>query len=216
MIRLLRRALTAAGGLALAACLGLALFFPQVGKWLSAADSPHSADAIVVVNGGFLRPLHAAELYAAGLAPEVWLGRPEYKVHQDLKALSLRLPPPEEETYVDILTQKGVPLTAIHLFGNRHVSTVDEAEALRRAMGSRPARILLVTSPIHARRAKESFSRAYPEAVFSVVCDDRDPVPDQWWTDRDMSIQVVLESVKYVNFRLGRAFRSAAPSAPVP
>jgi hypothetical protein len=54
-----------------AAAAGAMAYFPA--DWLVRADTPARADAIVVLSGDVLRTVHAAELYAKGLAPQVIL-----------------------------------------------------------------------------------------------------------------------------------------------
>ena len=44
--------------------------------WLSAADQPQQADAILVLGGSFSRPFEAAELYRRGLARKIYVSAP--------------------------------------------------------------------------------------------------------------------------------------------
>jgi uncharacterized SAM-binding protein YcdF (DUF218 family) len=102
----------------------------------------------------------------------------------------------------------GVPASATAEFGNGHISTVEEAEALRSYLGVREATIILVTSPYHARRAMLTFARAMPKMHFVVASPPEGRLHDPWWGDRDSAIQTVTEAAKLAFYWLGGEFRS--------
>lgn len=207
-MRLVRNLLTALGALTLAlSLLGLAAMV-WAPRWLVVDDVLRPAEAIVVLNGNPARAVRAAELYHRGLAPAVWVGRPESRLPQAVLDLGIAYVP-EEQEYRAILLKLGVPDSAIHLYGHGHVSTVEEAEDLRRALGPGPHTLILVTAPAHTRRAKAAIARALPEATLMATPASLEPLPRDWWKERRASLSVVLETVKSVYFHLGGVFRSS-------
>ncbi|MBW1742529.1 MAG: YdcF family protein, partial [Deltaproteobacteria bacterium] len=110
--------------------------------------------------------------------------------------------------YKEILLKKGVPEEAISFFSQGHVSTVEEAESLRKDLGGKPTKLLVVTSPYHTRRAKAIFGDVLPNADIRVVATPYENFDPQWWTDKNSAIAVVLETVQTIYYHLGGAFRS--------
>ena len=120
-------------------------------------DPVPRADAVVVLGGGAdWRPFAAADMYLAGHAPVVLVAHPEPSPSQVLLHH-----PSEAEIYFGILTNKGVPASAILPFGQNVTSTRDEAAALRDWVLKSNARdIIIPTDPFHTRRARWIFTRA--------------------------------------------------------
>ena len=120
--------------------------------------------------------------------------------------------PRPRELRRQLLHHLGVPGNALESFGDGHVSTAEEAEALRDFLSTRSGgmakRIILVTSPYHARRAKLIFSDTIPEVMFMVTSPPENRLKAQWWTDRESAILSVLESFKFVHYLLGGRFRA--------
>src|SRR5256885_13329342 len=70
------RARTWLVALVLFLCLGV-LCFLRIGNWLEREDPLRPSNAIVVLSGAMPeRALEAAEIYHAGVAPEVWITQP--------------------------------------------------------------------------------------------------------------------------------------------
>ena len=114
-----------------------AAFVAFVPGWLAAAEVPEKADAIVVLTG----------------APErVLLSRAAPDRHTPLLARFGLQAMPEEEAGLRILTMSGVPARQIEILGAGSKSTLEEMESLRAHLHG-PARLLVVTSPLHVRRA---------------------------------------------------------------
>ena len=174
-----------------------------VRDWLSAADRPEKADAILVLGGGFSRPFEAADLYRQGLAPKVYVSAvkrdPQYRLLDQAG-----IPFPREEDIVrQVLIKKGVPAGAIALFGKGSISTADEAQAARAIFGGRRAKLLVVSSPYHLRRARIIFTDALPTADIRMIATSYDPFPASWWKDQDSARNVLLELAKIVFYELG-------------
>jgi len=185
---------------------GLGLYF--AGEWLILDEQPAKSDAIVLLSGSMARPLYGADLYHGGYAPVIYVSRPKPDEQESrLERLGIRLPR-HEERYKEILLKKKVPEGAISFFSSGHVSTVEEAESLRKVFGNRPVKLLIVTSPYHTRRAKAIFRDILPNAGIRVVATPYESPSPQWWTDKRSAIAVVLETVQTIYYHLGGAFRS--------
>jgi uncharacterized SAM-binding protein YcdF (DUF218 family) len=185
---------------------GAGLFF--AGEWLVLSEQPAKSDAIVLLSGGMARPLYGADLYQSGYAPAVYVSRPkvdEQVLH--VERIGIRIPR-NEERYKEILLRKGVPEEAIRFYSQGHVSTVEEAESLRKTLGNKPIKLLVVTSPYHTRRAKAIFRNVLPNAQLRVVATPYESFDSKWWTDKNSAIAVVLETVQTLYYHLGGAFRS--------
>jgi len=60
--------------LAAAICTGAGLFYAA--DWLSSADQPQKADAILVLGASYTRPFEASDPYHRGFAPKIYVGAP--------------------------------------------------------------------------------------------------------------------------------------------
>ena len=198
-LHLVTLALVAVGSAAVAAF--------GVGWWIDFGQQPVKSDVMVVLAGGYARPAYAADLYARGFAPEVWISRPRrISAHAQLEGLGIRLPR-EESINRDILAKRGVPTKRIHLYGDGVNSTADEAAALREAFPSRGKNILVVTSRFHARRARMVFRRLMPEANIVVAATPYENFTAKWWEDKELASNAVLEMFKTVFFVAGGRIR---------
>jgi len=184
-------------------------------NWLVVNDRPVASDAVVLLSGELSRPLYGADLYQKGYAPVIYVSRPRlYDQIPNLEKLGIHLKT-DEEYYKEILLKKGVPERAIHFYSDRHVSTVEEAESLKKVLGDRPVRLLVVTSPLHTRRAKAIFEDVLPNAEIFMVATPYEDFATKWWTDQKSTYYVVLETAKTVFYYLGGAFRSTDSPAQI-
>lgn len=190
----------------IAAAIGTALGLSYAGEWLSAADQPQKADAIVVLGGGYARPFQAADLYRQGLARKIYVSAPAREdQHRLLDEAGIAFPR-EEEVVREVLLKKGVPASAIELLGKDLISTAAEAQAARALFAQRAPRLLVVSSPYHLRRARMIFSDALPAADIRVIATGYDPFPSSWWKDQSAARNVLLELAKIAYYRLGGRF----------
>lgn len=211
MIRRLLGALLRLWGLL--CLLGLLLgggLLATAGLWLPAEDEAKPADAIVVLAGDVRRSVHGADLYLQGLAPAVYLGRPFYDPPEPLCSLGLPCPRQEDEMQT-VLSIKGVPPGAVHVYGDELLSTVEEAEALARALPAEARTILVVTSPSHSRRAKVVLARQLPGRELVMSPSPHERFERQWWTHQGSAKAVVLELAKFAQYYLGQPFRTRQP-----
>jgi uncharacterized SAM-binding protein YcdF (DUF218 family) len=190
--------------LAAAALFVLALItwaFVSLGSWLQLSQPPQKSDAIVVLGGDPSRAIKAAALYKEGWAPEIWVSRTYREAYfARLDALGIALPK-EEQIVKDALVKRGVPAGQVKFYGSDVLSTLEEAQGLRRALGRADAKLLLVTSAVHARRARMVFRRMFAD-VRVVAADDPAPAT-RWWTRKLLAEQVVKETTATLYLMLG-------------
>ena len=200
-----RLALLSCAALA-AAALAVRLAMAGVGWWLDCADPPQRADIIVVLGGGYSRPLYAADLYREGVAPQVWLSRilPD-ETEARLRELGIPIPP-ETEVNRAILLKKGVPGKDIRLYGRDVNSTIDEADALAREYGGRGKTIIIVTSRFHARRARLIFRRRLAGARVIACPTPYETFDRRWWRHKDLTLDAATEMLKLLNYLTGSYF----------
>ena len=197
--RLARRVFAGAAACALSAAAAVA----ALAWWIDGADEPARADAIVVLGGGVARAFYAADLYARGLAPEVWIGRT--LVPRELALLGgigVRIPP-EPELYREVLTRKGVPPGSLRTFGSDVNSTLEEAEAFSSAFQGKGRRILLVTSREHARRARMIFRRRLRGIEVLAAGTPYEPFSRAWWRSKSLAASALDEAVKTAYYLSG-------------
>ncbi|MFH1724479.1 MAG: YdcF family protein [Elusimicrobiota bacterium] len=203
-----------AAGLLIPPAAALLAWMWAIGWWMDYSDEPQKSDMIVVIAGEFSRPFHAAELYHAGLAPEVWVSRP-FRGPAESEAVRLKIPiPAEEETSRRILLKKGVPPEAIRLYGEGVMSTVNEALALRHAAKPSGKKILAVTSRWHARRTRLIFRRTLPDAEVRVVATDHEAFSRRWWRSQALARAAILETAKTAFYLLGGRFLAPLEDTP--
>lgn len=179
-----------------------------------APPPPAKADMIVVLGGSPTRPLYAADLYREGVAPEVWVPRPYRGSAAELLEELRARPEPEEEVYRRILLRKGVPAGRIRIYGDGVMSTSDEAVSLRREARLDGKRLLVVTSPWHARRARWVFRRELPGTEVSVAATPYEEFSRRWWTRQALANAAILETAKVAYYLLGGRFLSRLDNTP--
>lgn len=116
------------------------------------------ADYIVPLGGGAeTRPFVAAALYKQQLAPKVLIF--EYGTND---AIRMGVTSSGTELYRRVLELEGVPPSAIRVVPGIVRDTRDEALAVLHALPpQRPARLVVVTSPEHTRRALWAFRKVF-------------------------------------------------------
>jgi uncharacterized SAM-binding protein YcdF (DUF218 family) len=179
-----------------------------VGAALVVEDPPQHADAIVVVAGGTpSREAIAAALFGQGWAPRVIISRAfTTPAVRELVALGVRPLDLQGEARL-VLEKYGVPPDRIVSLGVSVTTTEPELAVVRdvaRAEGYR--RVILVTSPPHARRVKLIWSRegaadhiegivaAAPNVEFAV---------DDWWRRRRAAEALLHEYLGLLAIYLG-------------
>lgn len=185
-----------------------------IGWGLDYSDEPSPADIIVVLAGDYSRPFYAADLFAKGLAAEVWISQP---VQSEAESLAIKEGVeilPEEAAYRQILIRRGVPADKIRLYGRGIMSTVNEALALSNTLEDRHRKILIVTSRYHARRSRFIFRRELPGIDIRVVATPYENFTRRWWTQQAMARAAVTETAKMAYYLLGGRFVSNLENTP--
>jgi uncharacterized SAM-binding protein YcdF (DUF218 family) len=210
-------ALAAAGALAYAARRPL---LTAAGAYLLARDTPHPADAIVVLSGSVPdRMLAAVDLYDRHLAPRIILTREApLPGIEALRARGGRLLEHYEQN-LSVARQLGVPESALTVLPPPVTSTWQEAcvvVAYLRRQGIHS--ILLVTSKTHSRRARLTFRAVAGGALeIAVYPSPYDPFEaDDWWRQRGLVRRVLTEYAKLAYFLLVDRWRGPLPPAPPP
>lgn len=177
-------------------------------KWLARGDEPEPAEAILVPGGGGGERLRLAlELYEEGLAPQIFItGTSEPAMARSMD--------PGVMTWAEakrvIAVEKGVPEDDVTvILGPR--STYEEAEvALRVFQNLGIRKILVATSPFHARRARQTFRHVFRGENIEVltVHGGWDASPHDyrhWWWREEDALPVLLETAKlgFYLFRYG-------------
>jgi uncharacterized SAM-binding protein YcdF (DUF218 family) len=184
-----------------------------LGPWLQYQDQPERSDYIIPLAGDGHRLIKAAELYREGFAPKILLSNEQVRELTRYQKLAIELgyPRPEPEAFrLQLLERLGVPSSATETFGQGHISTVEEAEALKRFLGDRSGTMILVTSPFQARRAKMIFERVMPQCRWLIVWPPERSLPERWWSDQRAALDTVTEIAKLLYYWAGGAFRANA------
>lgn len=195
--------------------LGLTLMI-GAGYWMRVNDTPRQADYIIPLAGNEGRLIKAAELIHQGFAPVILMSSAHELPPSRLDQLRWEIGFPNyerDEYHARLAAMLGVAGAMGGSFGNGHISTVEEAEALKAYLDGRTPRLLLVTSPTHARRAKMIFENVLPECEITVVATDEDVFDNTWWRDQHMAQHLVLEFAKTAHYLLGGVFRSTDQGA---
>jgi hypothetical protein len=196
VMRLLRRATV---GLVLAGC-GV-LLAPAIGGYLIVDDPLESAQAIVVLAGGYpAREQEAAEVFRAGLAPRVILVR-EWMDDPGRRPQG-RKPTLEERR--SLLIGQGVSASAIAVASTPACMTADELAIAAGMLDDRDRPVILVTSRYHARRVSVLWRQATAGGIPGLLrtASSESFAPTTWWLDRRLVVRVVREYVGLATARL--------------
>jgi len=189
-------------------CIGLMAF---AGYWMQVDDEPVKADYILPLAGDKNRFVEAVDLYKAGYAPAILESNAIEYPPTRFDELKWRMGYPNRssaEINRMLLTVLGAQSAKLEPFGDRHISTVEEAEALKKHLNGRTPSLLIVTSPYHARRTKEIFKDVLPECDIRVVSTKEGSFDAKWWEDQRSAQTLVMEFAKTLHYMLGGAYRS--------
>jgi uncharacterized SAM-binding protein YcdF (DUF218 family) len=170
--------------------LVIGAFVLTVGRFLTAADPPGRADAIVVLGGGDPnRVYHAVSLFDQGFAPTVVFSGGQLK--------DVGLACSSAQLSLEAARELGLPEGAA-IIAPEAQSTYDEAVNLRRLSEERGWRALIVvTDPFHTRRAGRTFRALLPGVTVHVsAAPNPDHDPARWWQNEYGLLAVVDETIK--------------------
>ena len=194
--------------LAVGCCLAAVLYLardrilPPLAGWLDVGDRPHAANYVFVLGGDLeVRPFVGAALYKAKLASEVLV--PQVHRSPEVEAGML---PAWGELVKRVLVYRGVRPEDVILLGDGIDSTYDEARALADFLRSRPAaRVTVVTSNFHTRRARWVFSQVLGSQMkqvsfFSAPTEAFQT--DNWWRSEGGFLTILGENLKFFLYLL--------------
>ncbi len=190
-------------------CIALTSAVSFSGSWLlKAADTPGKSDAIIILSGSPLRAFYAADLYRQGFAPKVYISKAKpLPSTMLLKSLNIIIPA-EEEINKQVLLKKGVPEKDIAFMGSGSLSSAEEAEELKELFRGKNYHFLIVVSPYQARRTKIIFKDKLKGSQITVVATPYEKTTKEWWTNKYVASEVVLELSKIIFYKTGHSFRS--------
>ena len=178
----------------------------EIASFLIIEDSLELAAAIVALGGEPpFREMEAARLYRAGWAPQVVIvrgvRREELKAFQDMGIEVAQ----RWELGREVLIQQGVPASAILVPQDEAEGTLEELQAVYRALGSKDAPVILVTSKYHTRRTLLTWHHVTEGRSRAIVRSaSRDPFdPGRWWRERRFVASVVHEYLGLINYYAG-------------
>jgi uncharacterized SAM-binding protein YcdF (DUF218 family) len=175
------------------------------------SDPIEKSDAIVVLGGGVPhRAMEAARLYTQGWASEVWVTRPpDPAIDDPMVELGIKRPLGADYSR-QILEAMGVPDESIRWISNRTRDTGGEVGAIARMLVQTGGeRVVIVTSPFHARRVRTIWRRVVGEDFDAHIRPAADDPFDSahWWRNTADTRSVVNELMGLVNawsgFRIG-------------
>lgn len=157
-------------------------------SYLGVGDTPQPADVLFVL-GHYLKeiPVHAATLYAAGIAPHVLItGRKTRYIPDDVAN--------EAQYFKQLMVAAGVPSEAIVL-EERSTNTLEDVQMGMTTLALRgivPKRIVLVAYVPLLRRAKATFAKHFPDVEVHAVPYPIADLEDTFWL-QDRLTRMLLE-----------------------
>ena len=178
----------------------------EVASFLITENSLEPAAAIVPLGGQTpFREMEAARLYRAGWAPLIVLvpGARREEAHA-LQDLGIDVSESWELSR-EVLLQQGIPAAAILVSKDEAEGTLEELQAVYRALGSKDTPVILVTSKFHTRRTRLTWTYVTKGRSQGIVrATPRDPFdPSRWWRERRFVLAVVREYLGLINYYAG-------------
>jgi uncharacterized SAM-binding protein YcdF (DUF218 family) len=154
-------------------------------------DAPEKAEVILVLAGEtHYRPARALQLYDQGYGREVLIDVP---ARAEVFGV-------EETQLANEYVQKLAQGAAVHICPIEGLSTRDEShDAAKCLNGVESARVLIVTSDFHTRRALSIFRHELPAKTFSIAASHDDAqFGTLWWRNRQWSKTLLEEWMRVV------------------
>jgi uncharacterized SAM-binding protein YcdF (DUF218 family) len=187
----------------------LAIVIPRAGTWLVVADPLEKADAIIVLGGTmYERQLEAIDLLNDGWAPRIYLFR-EIADWGEVELLKRGVSYTRSvDVQIDAMVKLGVPRDAIHILDQAN-STAHEATQVHQLVTREQfARVIIVTSKQHTRRARLVMRRRLDDTATQVIVRpsryDLSPV-DRWWENRSTVRFTLFETQRLLGYWIGLA-----------
>lgn len=175
---------------------------PPLGRFLDVGRPPGAADYVMVLPGDeSVRPFVAAALVRAGLAPRVLVPKTEAA-----PAVLDGIVAPTDEVIRRVLVARGVPESRIVTLEGETGHTHADAELLARFLESSPnARVMVVTSHYHTRRARWVFTQVLgprAEQVSFVSAPTDRFSAESWWQVQEGFTATTSEYLKLTYYAL--------------
>ena len=134
-------------------------------QWLDVGGAPEHTDYVMVLPGhASTRPFVAASLIRLGLADHVLIPKTETGPDEQDGII-----PPNHEIEAAVLRCRGVETNLILALEGNCSGTDGDARALGRFLKNHPqARVSIVTSAFHTRRARWTFHNAIPDLTHRI------------------------------------------------
>lgn len=187
----------------------LALVVPRAGAWLVVSDPLVKADAIIVLGGTmYERQLEAIDLLNGGWAPRIYLFR-EIADWGERELMARGVPYLRPiDVQIDAMLKLGVPRDAIHVLDQANSTAEESTHVLQLVTREKYARVIIVTSKQHTRRARLVMRRRLDDAGVQVIVRpsryDRSEV-DRWWTNRSTLRFTLFETQRLLGYWIGVA-----------
>jgi uncharacterized SAM-binding protein YcdF (DUF218 family) len=152
----------------------------EAADWWIVEDPASTADALIILSDDNLegsRARRAAELYFDHRAPVIVASGRMLRPYAGIGELMQR-----------DLTDRGVPVTAVEIFRQSAVDTIDEAQSLKGLVVQKGWKhVIIVTSNYHTRRARYIYRKVFPPGIQVDIASAKDPAfdPDDWWQSRE-------------------------------
>lgn len=163
-------------------------------NYLNLRDKPSRSNAIFVLGGSSLAPVEKAiQLYKQGFAPKISFISVGGKFGGD-KVWGM----PEDKKYREILLEAGVPEADIVSEGLTTNTLVESQQAIpfMEGKGINPEKLILVSRPIHQRRAYSTFAKQWPNVEY-VNCPADEPLD---FYDPETQERLVQEAERLLDY----------------
>jgi uncharacterized SAM-binding protein YcdF (DUF218 family) len=197
------RVFAALAVIALALVLATPSIMTAYARWLICVDPPTHADVAVVLGGGEGERLRAAlQIWREGRVPAILITGPAVpllEIYTGEESLT------QGEVRRRIAVHKGVPESKVWLLTGP-TSTYEEAVAVRAELERRGLnRAIIVTSPLHSRRAGRTFRHVLKGSPIVVTLETLSPErsedrPREWWTREHDTLSVFSETLKLLYY----------------
>lgn len=177
----------------------------RLGRYLIVEHPAQKSDLIVCLAGGIVdRGLAVAEAYQKGLAPRIFMSReepPDGYVWLREKGVNY---PENVDLMIMLLEGLGIPKSALLVSDRPAESTLEEAEIVKDVVEKGNYKsLLLITSPIHSRRAWLAFRKVFEKKdvrILVVPSPYSEFNPEDWWKKRRYQKRVIIEYEKLIYY----------------
>jgi uncharacterized SAM-binding protein YcdF (DUF218 family) len=178
----------------------------KLGEYLIVEHTPQKADLIVCLGGpGVSTSLAAVDAYKKGLAPFLFKAKELKPDGLDYLTREVESYPTPIELFIVLAEGFGVPAEAIVSPDKRVGSTIEEANLVRTfVLDKGYTSLIVVTSPMHSRRAYLTFRRVFKGSevkIVSLPSHYQQFNPKDWWKNRAYTKELIIEYQKLIYYK---------------